>query len=194
VGKPLAVNEIRIASDGEILVRGPGVFQGYCGEAPPSDRFTSDGFFETGDCGYFDNDGFLFLTGRKSEIIKTSTGRRVAPSAIELVYSASPYVDQVIVLGNGRPYLVALVSLNQKAIAEAAGSAKLQPAVRELITHDFADRGAQLAIHERIQDFAILPRALTINDGELTSTLKYRRAQIEQKYRDVIEQMYEIKS
>ncbi len=113
VGRPFAENEIRFADDGEILVRGPGVFAGYFRDAEQQARFTQDGYLQTGDIGHFDADGFLYLTGRKAEIIKTSTGRRISPAAVEAVYAQSPYIDQVVVVGEGRKYLVGLIVLRK---------------------------------------------------------------------------------
>jgi long-chain acyl-CoA synthetase len=200
VGKPLPQNEIRFGDDGEILVRGPGVFRGYYREEGPSDRFTADGFYRTGDVGRLDEDGFLYLVGRKAEIIKTSTGRRIAPVRVEQVYRQSPYVDQVVVFGDGRTHLVALVTLRPAAVAEAVARAGLPvppdselgelPLVRDLVAREFEALGKGLDGHERVGAFDILPAPLSVADGELTPTLKLRRAAIAARHADRIARLY----
>jgi long-chain acyl-CoA synthetase len=200
VGKPVPPNEIRLADDGEILVRGPGVFRGYYREAGPSDRFTADGFYRTGDVGRFDDDGFLYLTGRKAEIIKTSTGRRIAPTRVEEVYRQSPYLDHVVVFGNDRTHLVALITLKPDAVAQALTAAALPvpapagmaalPFVRELVGRELETWGQALAPHERARAFAILPAPLSVADGELTPTMKLRRAAIAARHAALVERLY----
>ena len=122
VGRPFRLNEVRLSDESEVLVRGPAMFREYRGEGRPPERFTSDGFYRTGDQGRFDEDGFLYLTGRVAEMIKTTTGRRISPVAVEAVYSRCEYVDEIVVLGNNRPYLVALVGLNLPAVRKTFGT------------------------------------------------------------------------
>jgi len=196
VGKPFSANEIRLAEDGEVLVRGPALFSGYFRDEQIPLCFTDEGYYKTGDLGRFDEDGFLFLEGRKSELIKTSTGRRIAPARIEAVYGESPYLDRVVVCGNGRKHLVALVNLNIGAIAEILGTelactADSAPKVRELILKEFEWRGEKLAPYERVKAFAILPEPLSVAEGELTPTLKLRRKQIENRHAMRIDRLYE---
>jgi long-chain acyl-CoA synthetase len=201
VGKPFSVNHVRIGQNDEVLVQGPATFGGYLGEGRPADRFTADGYYRTGDYGYFDADGFLYLTGRAADIIKTSSGRRISPVAIEGIYRQSRYVDQIVVVGNNRPFLVALVALNTPAVNAALTSAGVAvapsqeelpklPAVIDLVQRDFGTLGERVARHERIRAFAILSAPLSIERGELTATLKPRRTQIEARYGDVIEAMF----
>jgi long-chain acyl-CoA synthetase len=180
VGKPLPPNEVRLAEDGEILVRGPGLFEGYYKEERNTDLFTEDGFYRTGDYGRLDADGFLFLLGRKAEIIKTSTGRRISPARVEAVYRRCPHLDQVVVFGDGRKHLVALVTLNPA-----------HPADHDLIDRELEVLGRELAAHERIRAFAILPNPLSIAEGELTPTLKLRRRRIAERHAERIEQLYQ---
>ncbi len=133
VGRPFAVNHVRIDANGEVLVKGPAAFHGYLGEERAVESFTADGYYRTGDFGYFDSDGFLYLTGRVADIIKTSAGRRISPLAIEGIYRQSRHVDQIIVVGNNRPHLVALVSLNLEAVNAALVSAgAVMPSPHEL--------------------------------------------------------------
>jgi long-chain acyl-CoA synthetase len=201
VGRPFPQNEIRFADDGEVLVRGPGVFRGYLGEQRPSDdRFTGDGFYRTGDLGRLDEDGFLYLTGRKAEIIKTSTGRRISPSRVEEVYKQSPYLDQVVVFGDGKTHLVALVALDATAVREAlAREGTAVPAdpdlaasasVKELVAREMARLGRALPPHEQVGAFAVLAAPLSAAEGELTPTQKLRRGVVASRHASLIERLY----
>jgi long-chain acyl-CoA synthetase len=204
VGRVFAVNDVRVADDGEILVRGPGLFDGYRGaEAGIDERFTEDGFYRTGDLGRIDGDGYLFITGRKSEIFKTSTGRWVAPAQVEATYKKIPYVEQIVVIGRGQRFPVALVSINEQLLASAlrrrgrpmpAGpdcrdSASTQ-VFQSRMAADFEAAGTELASHEQVHHFALLPSPLTFEGGELTPSLKLRRDVIERKYRALIDELY----
>lgn len=182
VGRPLPQNTVQLASDGEILVKGPGVFDGYLGTSR-QDFFTPDGFYQTGDFGCMDEDGFLYLRGRKSEIIKTSTGRRISPVKIELIFRESPHIDQIVVVGDGRKHLSALI------LSKEDSSTSIH--VRQHIQREIDRLNTRLAPHEQIQKFELLPQALSIQDGELTTSLKIRRAVVEKKYAYLIDSMYE---
>jgi len=200
VGRPFSANEIRFAADGEILVKGPGLFRGYYGEGGPGDRFTPEGFYRTGDCGRLDEDGFLFLTGRTSDMIKTSTGRRISPAQTEAAHRQCPFLDNLVVVGNGRKHLAALVTLNCLALEAEFQRRGLPAPPREelwrsrlaesLIRRGLEICGQDLAPHEQIRAFAILPEPLSVANGELTATLKPRRHQIEARYRDLIDRLY----
>jgi long-chain acyl-CoA synthetase len=156
VGKPLPPNEVRLAVDGEVLVRSPGLFSGYENGATAAQLV--DGFYATGDFGEFDGDGFLFLRGRKSELLKTSTGRRIAPSRIELLLRQIPGVDQALAFGDGREVLVGMLALEPgQATQEVARAVQ---SVNE-----------RLADYERIRGLLLLRRGLTVASGELTSNL-----------------------
>lgn len=178
VGKPMHSNEIRIAADGELLVRGPGVFGGYLGE-PPASR-TADGFLATGDYAEQDDEGFITLVGRKSDIFKTSTGRRVAPSAIESLVKQVPDVEQCLVLGANRPFVVAIVwvAANKLAQLQQGLSAK----VRLLV--------AGLPDYQQPAGLILATRVLSVERGEITPNLKLRRRQIEHNYATDIERLY----
>ena len=195
VGRPLPSNELLVAPDGEILVRGPAVFRGYWGADKPSDRFTSDGYFATGDLGYIDADGFLYLRGRKDQLIKTSSGRRVSPALVEAALCEAPLVDQAIVIGNGRPELVALVTLD----AERAGAGTVPGNVRDpqaqgRIPDELRDQLAacarRLPPHERIKGCLVLKEPFTIANGQLTPSLKIRRSAVERAYQRAIDGLY----
>jgi long-chain acyl-CoA synthetase len=200
VGKPFALNDIRVARDGELLVRGPGVFLGYHREGRPEERFTVDGYYPTGDYARLDDDGFLYLIGRKTEMIKTSTGRRISPSTLEAVYRQSPFIDDIVIVGDRRPHLAALVSVNRQALEgearrsglslpDAPGLATL-PFVRDLVRRQLDATGRDLAAYEQIGSFAILAEPLSVANGDLTTTLKPRRDAIAHRYRSVIEELY----
>jgi long-chain acyl-CoA synthetase len=200
VGRPFAMNQLRFDEHNEVLVKGPALFGGYLGEGPPKDRYTSDGYYRTGDYGRLDEDGFLFLTGRVAEIIKTSTGRRISPAAIEGVYRQSRYIDQIMVVGNNRPHLVALIVLN--AVATPAGQVPANTQTLpgadgatsrdrvELIEKELNSLGQRVARHERIHAFTVLSAPFSVENGELTPTLKFRRDRIEARYADAIDNMY----
>jgi long-chain acyl-CoA synthetase len=201
VGKPFLENEIQLTADSEILVRGPGVFGGYYRDESPEVIFTKEGFYPTGDLGHLDADGFLYITGRKKEIIKTSTGRRISPAKVEATYAQSPFFDQVVVLGNGQKFLVALLSLRREAVARelaiqgiiptnADGKLETCPEVESLARQQLEHFGQSLPPHERVANFAILPTPLSLERGELTPTLKIRRNQVELDYADLVDNLY----
>jgi long-chain acyl-CoA synthetase len=200
VGRPFAANEIRLAADGEVLVRGPGLFRGYEGDREADERFTADGFYQTGDLGRFDEDGYLWLKGRKSEIIKTSTGRKLSPFKIEGAYRKSPLIAQIAVFGDGRERPAALVVLDEAVLAQywnlsglpSAASEEMRRSdfARELTKRELERCGEELAPHERIADFAVLEKSFAVESGELTSNLKLRRQFIAAKYAKVIDGFY----
>ena len=180
VGRPVAGNQIVVAPDGAIKVRGPGVFAGYLGEEdrPP---FDDDGFYVTGDLGQFDADGYLSLNGRSNELIKTSTGRRVAPAGVEAKLRRVPGIDQAVLIGAGRKCLVALCSTTGTDL-DAYARARLERALREHVQ--------QIGEYERPSGIALIERSFSIELGELTSNLKVRRAAIEAQYADLIQTLY----
>lgn len=190
VGKPMRGNEVTIAADGEVKVRGPGVFAGYYGEAAAPDSVDADGFLSTGDLGEIDPDGFLTLTGRKSEIVKTSTGRRIAPVHVESVLRQAPAVEHAVVFGAGRAALVALISVAPAFVADASAGEgddgddderKLLATCARLRA-DLRRVAQELPNWQRPEGLVVTTRSLTIEAGELTSNLKLRRPAIEQTY------------
>ncbi len=198
VGKPLPPNEVKLADDGEVLVRGPGLFEGYLDDEPLQGLFTASGFYRTGDLGRFDKDGFLFLIGRKRDLIKTSTGRRIAPSKIEAAYARCPWIDQILVVGDGRKYLAAIVTLSGEAWQRLRGGGDAgvpnhcQPADQavadELLTQ-WLRVGDPLSPSERIEAFAVLPRPFSAD--EVTTSQKLRRGLIAQRYAALIDRIYQ---
>jgi long-chain acyl-CoA synthetase len=197
VGKPIAGVQIKIAPDGEILVKGPNVMKGYY-NLPNERPFTDDGWFLTGDIGEIDADGYLSITDRKKELIKTSAGKYVAPGRVESALKRSIYVGQCFVIGDGRPYPVALVAPNWDLVRKEFDLPLAMPTaeiaarhdVRDLITREVHENSADLASFESIRRIAILPRELTIEDGELSPTLKVKRRVVEAKFAALIESAY----
>ena len=180
VGKVIAANEVKLDEDGELLVKGPGLFSGYFGDPGSFERATKQGYYRTGDFASFDDLGFLRLTGRKSEIIKTSAGRRIALPAIESVLRELPWVDHAVVVGTGRKCLAALLTYDRKAKDDASSIRS------ELV----AKIGAKLSRHEQPAAALMLSRPFSVDGGELTPNLKLRRAEIERKYADQIDKLF----
>ena len=197
VGKPIPGVEIKLAPDGEILARGPNVMRGYY-NLPAEHPFTSDGWFMTGDIGEIDADGYLFITDRKKELIKTSAGKYIAPGRVEAALKRSIYVGQCFIIGEGRPYPIALVCPNWDLVRkDFAIPAEVPTAViaarsdvREVVSREVRAKTADLGSFEQIRRVALLPRDLTIEDGELSPTMKVKRRVVEKKFADVIESAY----
>lgn len=198
VGKPLGENSMRIADDGELLVKGKGVFEGYWKDPRP-DLFTGDGFYRTGDYATIDSGGFLQLIGRKSEIFKTSTGRRVSPISIEAALQEVASIDRAVVVGSGRKCLAAILSLRQDGPEESTAKDGGMPAGAKsgsvsAIPPSLApalERAVQrLSPHERPAGFLLVERAFSIERGELTSNLKLRRQAIERNFASDLEGLY----
>jgi long-chain acyl-CoA synthetase len=199
VGVPFPQNTVRFGRDGEIMVKGPGVFTGYWREDSMGDQFTYDGFYKTGDIGELDEDGFLYLLGRKSEMIKTSTGRKVFPSAIESLYQEHSLIDKVVVFGEGRPHLVGLITVEKTKVCQRLG---IEPSavtmkslicdrrVAEMMRLAMQEQGNKLAPHHRIARYTLLAEPFNIATGELTTNLKVRRHIIAAKFANCIERMY----
>ena len=187
VGKVLPQNDVRLDSDGEVMVKGPGLFTGYHDDPDSFAQVSENGFYRTGDYGSFDNAGFLRLTGRKSEIIKTSAGRRVALPQIESTLREIPWVDHAVVLGSGRKCLTALMTIDRAVLPESSFElAGDHPRLRDTLV----TRINQLARHERPAAVILLQRPFTVDGGELTPNLKLRRMEIERKYKSAIDRLY----
>ena len=196
VGKPLDNLTVRIADDGEICVKGPNVFSGYL-NVPNDDVFTADGYFKTGDLGSLDANNFLYVTGRKKEIIVLSNGKNVSPNLVEEKLSQSPFVNQIVVVGDNRNYLVALVVPDVEQVAQSLGVSNNSAdqandsAVHDLILQDIDALSQSLAAFETVKKIKVLPNEFSIDGKELTPTLKLRRKEINKKYEDAIEALYD---
>ena len=201
-GQPIRNVEVRIAEDGEIEVRGPNIMQGYYNK-PEATRevFTDDGFFKTGDIGKLDADNFLFITDRKKELFKTSGGKYLAPQPVEQRIKESGYVNQAVLIGNGRKFPAALIvpdwpslekyarSHNVKATGDRAALCS-DPQIVALLEKEVTAHTPDLAQYEKIKRVALLPDELTIEGGELTPTLKLKRRVIDEKYKEIIDKLY----
>ncbi len=201
VGPPLPGTEVKIAADGEILVRGPGVMRGYHNLPGAAEEIIdADGWLATGDIGELSEDGYLRVTDRKKDLIKTSGGKYVAPQKIEILFKAiSPHASHILVHGEGRKYVSALITLDPDAIGDWAKAAGLdepyeqlarEPKLHDLIQQQVNELNAKLERWETIKRFEILTRDLTVAEGELTPSMKVRRRTVEQEYREVLDQMY----
>lgn len=201
VGRPAFGVEEKIASDGEICVRGPLVFQGYYKDPQATQAvLTDDGWFKTGDIGEIDAEGFLKITDRKKDIIVTAAGKNIAPQNIENLLKTVPFISQVMVHGDRRKYLSALVTLNREPVEEFArkegiayrdfGELTHHPRVFKLVERAIEDKNRTMASFETVKKFAILENDFTQETGELTPTLKVKRKFVSEKYKDVLEQLY----
>jgi len=201
-GKTIRNVEVRIAPDGEIETRGPHVMQGYW-HKPDETRAvtTADGWFKTGDIGSLDAEGFLTITERKKELLKTSGGKYIAPQVIEQMIKGSRFVNQVVVIGDGRKFASALIVPDWEQLegyARYKGLEGLQtrtdfchsPLIIDLFARQIAARTESLAQFEKIKRIALLDHEFTAEGDELTPTLKVKRRVIDEKYRDVIDRLY----
>jgi long-chain acyl-CoA synthetase len=193
VGPPLPGVQVKLAEDGEILVRGPNVFLGYYKEPEATAEALEDGWLHSGDLGAFDADGFLSITGRKKEIIITAGGKNIAPKNIEAAIKQSPLVGEAVVIGDRRKYLTALITLDDAAARKLVPDGPLHTAaaIRTSIQARIDEVNAALARVEQIKNFAILPSPFGIDSGELTPTLKIKRKVVADKYAREIDALYE---
>ena len=199
IGKPFPGCEVRIAEDGEILVKGPNVFQGYYKNEEATRETLVDGWLHTGDIGEIDSDGFVKITGRKKDIIITAGGKNITPANLEAEIKQHPMVSQCVVIGDRRPYLVALVTLDPEEAAKYATEHGLPADVEALAQN--AEIKASIDAHvekinerfarvEQVKKVEILPRDLSQEGGELTPTLKVKRNVVADKYEPQIEALY----
>ena len=199
VGRAFKGCEIRIADDGEILVRGPNVFQGYYKNEEATRETLEDGWLHTGDIGELDEDGYLSITGRKKDIIITAGGKNITPANLEAEIKQSPYVSQCVVIGDRRPYLVALITLDMEECAKLAeekgwpadaSQLAQQEGMRELIQEHLDKVNEKFARVEQVKKFEILPHDLSQETGELTPTLKVKRNVVAQKHEKEVDALY----
>jgi long-chain acyl-CoA synthetase len=199
VGRAFKGCEIKIADDGEILVRGPNVFQGYYKNEEATRETLEGGWLHTGDIGELDEDGYLSITGRKKDIIITAGGKNITPANLEAEIKQSPYVSQCVVIGDRRPYLVALITLDMEECAKLAQE-KGWPAdpaaladhegMRQLLQEHIDEVNEKFARVEQVKKFEILPQDLSQETGELTPTLKVKRNVVTEKYEKEVDALY----
>jgi long-chain acyl-CoA synthetase len=199
IGKPFPGCQIKIAEDGEILVKGPNVFQGYYKNEEATREAIVDGWLHTGDIGEIDADGFLTITGRKKDIIITAGGKNITPANLENEIKQHPLVSQCVVVGDRKPYLVALVTLDpedavtyakENGLPEDPAQLATNPEVQKAIEDHIATINQKFARVEQVKKVAILPHDLSQETGELTPTLKVKRAVVTSKHEQEIEKLY----
>ena len=201
VGQALPAVECRVAEDGELLVRGPNVFCGYLHD-PEATRRTVDeeGWLHTGDIGVMDDDGYLQITGRKKEIIITAGGKNLSPEKIENTLKMSPYIKEVVAIGDRRKFVSALIQIDGDAVGDWAsrqeiaftsfGDLTRRPEVEELVSSEIRKANESLAQVESVRAFRLFPKELHQDDGELTATQKVKRGAVAELYAELIETMY----
>jgi long-chain acyl-CoA synthetase len=200
VGKPIPGVEVRIAEDGEILVRGPNVMIGYYNKPSETDAVLKDGWFHTGDVGQLDADGYLAITDRKKDLLVTSGGKKIAPQPIEAVLKRSPLIAEAVVLGDRRRFASALIVPDFTALERRLKDLGRPPADRDVLvqrddvvalyTEVVEALNQELSQFERIKKVRLLPREFTIASGELTPTMKVKRKIVEENWRRDIEELY----
>lgn len=200
VGLPLEGTDCRIGEDGEILLRGPNIFKSYFRDLMATEEaIDSEGWFHSGDIGMIDEAGFLRVTDRKKDLIVTSGGKKVAPQKLENLLKADPLIQQALIVGQGQPHLMALLTLDRKQVFELAEQSGVRLDRENFVSHPWVQRQVReillrtnkaLAAYEAIRSFHILEHDFTVEDGELTPTLKPRRHIIAQRYRYLIEDLY----
>ncbi len=200
VGQPLPGVEVKIAEDGEICFRGGNVFRGYFKDAQATAQTLKDGWLHSGDVGEIDADGFVKITDRKKDLIITAGGKNIAPQNIENQLKFSPYINDAVIIGDRRKYLVAIIVIDEDNVVKFAQDNKIQyttyasltqhPEVTKLIQREVDAINKTLANVETIKKFAILPKKLYEEDGEVTPTMKVKRKYINEAFKDLIESLY----
>jgi long-chain acyl-CoA synthetase len=197
VGKPFAGVEVKIADDGEVLLRGPNIFKEYYKNAEATSTTLVDGWLQTGDIGSLDEDGFLYITGRKKDIIITAGGKNITPANLENGLKQNRYISQAVVVGDRRPYLVALITIDPDELAGFAQQHGLEPgevaesdAMREEVQRVVDEVNSKVGRVEQIKKFKILPEDLSQATGELTPTLKVKRNVVNEKFAGEVERLY----
>ena len=200
VGRALPETEVRIAEDGEILVRHRGIFKGYYRDEENTRMALHDGWMHTGDVGEVDAEGYLKITDRKKDLIITAGGKNIAPQYIENLLKFSPYINDAVVIGDGRKYLTAMIVIDEENVTKYAQDNKVQfttfasltrsEEVLKLIQGEVNQVNSQMARVENIRKFRILDKKLYTEDGEVTPTMKVKRKAINEQYRELIESMY----
>ncbi len=201
VGKPLKDVSVKIAEDGEILLRSHKVFRGYHKDADETARAFEGGWFHTGDVGHLDRDGYLHITERKKDLIVTSTGKNIAPQKIEALAKTNKPIQEIVVYGDRKSYLTALVTLDHETLVDYANSHHIlfsdlqglikNPKILSWVQKTLDEVNRQLASYERIRKFMILPHDFSVEGGELTHSLKIRRKVIYERYREELDSLYQ---
>ncbi len=200
IGKPLAGIELRLAEDGELLARSPTLFSGYYNDPDSTALVLRDGWLATGDIAEFDQDGYIYITGRKKELIVASNGKKIYPARIESLFKTEPLINQVLLIGDRLPYVTALFTVNVMNAETLKGMEEFKqrprneiavaPPVVAEVRKTVAKVNKQLAPFEQIRKFRVLERDFTIEHGELTPTMKVRRNRVLENHRDAVRELY----
>jgi long-chain acyl-CoA synthetase len=200
IGKALPGAEIRISEEGELLIKAPCLFSGYLNDPVTTAEVLRDGWLHTGDIGHRDSEGYLFITGRKKELIVSSTGKKIFPSRVENLFKMEPLISQVLLIGDRLPYLTALFTINPasaeglKGMDEWKGRpqsdmAQAPPVLAEI--HKTVSRvNKLLAPFEQVRKYRVLARDFSIENGELTATMKVRRTRAMENFKEHIDELY----
>jgi long-chain acyl-CoA synthetase len=200
IGKPLPGVEVRLADDGELLVKSPCLFTGYLNDPETTAEVLAEGWLHTGDIAQADSDGYIFITGRKKELIVSSTGKKIHPARVESLFKMEPLISQVLLVGDRLPYLTALFTINSanaealkgmdawrgRSIAEIAQAPPVLAEIHKAVTRV----NKHLAPFEKIRKYRILARDFSIEQGELTATMKVRRARAMANFSEQIDELY----
>ena len=200
VGPPITGTEIKIAEDGEILVKSPSIFKGYFRNPKDSAETVKDGWLYSGDVGEIDKDGYLKITDRKKDIIVTAGGKNITPQYIENKIKFSPYVNDAVIIGDRRKYITSLIMIDEDNVVKYAQDHKVQfstykdlaqnDEIQKLIQKEINNVNESLARVEQVKKFTILPKKLYEEDGEVTPTMKVKRKYVNEAFKDLIEAMY----
>jgi len=181
IGVKLPGVELRLAEDGELLIKSPTLFSEYFGDPAATEAVLRDGWLYTGDIAEFDPDGYVYITGRKKELIVSSNGKKIYPARIEMLFKTEPIINQVVLIGDRLPYVTALVTVNAAEVAHST-EAEVKKAVARI--------NRRLAPFEQIRKFRILDREFSIERGELTPTMKVRRNRVLENHRELVSELY----
>jgi long-chain acyl-CoA synthetase len=200
IGKALPGTEVRLADDGEMMVKGPSVFAGYYKDRQATAAVLRDGWLATGDIAQIDDEGYIFITGRKKELIVASNGKKIYPARIESLFKTEPLINQVLLIGDRLPYVTALFTLNTANLETIKGMEELKgrspkeiagaPAVVAEVQKAVEKANKQLAPFEQIRGFRVLDRDFTMERGEVTPTMKVRRGKVLENHREMIKELY----
>ena len=199
IGKPLPGCDLKLAEDGELLIRSETVFMGYYKDPGATAAVLREGWLHTGDVAEIDADGYIWITGRKKELIVSSNGKKIYPARIEALFKMHPIIDQILLIGDRLPYMTALISLNEQAAGSVAGVAASSHSLEELSRDEAVNTevkkivkkvNAQLPPFEQVRRFKIISRDFSIEHGELTPTLKLRRSKAIESFRQEISELY----
>lgn len=200
IGKPLPGIEVRLAEDDELLVKSPCLFSGYLHDPDTTAEVLLDGWLHTGDLAHIDSRGYVFITGRKKELIVSSTGKKVFPARVETLFKMEPLISQVLLIGDRLPYLIALLTVNPSAAFELKGMAEWKsrpaeelaqaPPLLAEIQKAVQRVNRQLAPFEQVRKYRVLPRDFSVDRGELTATMKVRRARAIENFHEHIAELY----